>query len=103
MIEPMLTPRLMKRTTRTPDGHLVWNGGLANGRPAAKHEGRTVYVRRLIWEEAHGPIPQGAVVISNCDQRDCIEPTHLALGSPGRHAGRKDERGKYARETEAKT
>lgn len=91
----MLTQRLIKRTFRTPDGHLLWTGGLANGYPAAKHEGRTAYVKRLVWEEANGPIPEGAVVISTCGQRTCIEPPHLALSTPGRHAGRKDDRGKY--------
>src|SRR5450756_955600 len=75
----MLTPRLTKRTVRTPDGHLLWTGGLANGYPAAKHEGKTVYVRRLVWEEINGPVPEDAVVISTCGQRTCIEPFHLAL------------------------
>ena len=97
----MLTPRLMKRTFRTPDGHLLWTGGLANGYPAAKLDGRTVYVKRLIWEEVNGPIPEGAVVISACGQRTCVEPSHLTLGRPGRHAGRKDGRGKFTAGTSA--
>jgi hypothetical protein len=98
MIEPMLTPRIMERTTRTPDGHLLWTGGLANGRPATKHEGRTTYVKRLVWEEVNGPIPEGTVVTSSCGECTCIEPAHLVLRAPGRHAGRKDQRGKFARE-----
>ena len=95
MIAAMLTPRLMKRTTRTPDGHLLWTGGLANGRPAAKHNGRTIYVKRLVWEEVNGPIPPGTVITSTCGERTCVEPSHLALSAPGRHAAPKDDRGKY--------
>ena len=96
----MLAPRLMKRTVRTPDGHLLWTGGLANGYPAAKHEGRTVYAKRLMWEEANGPICEGAVVVSTCGERTCIEPSHLALSAPGRYAGSKDSQGKYTSEPE---
>jgi hypothetical protein len=88
----------MKRTTRTPDGHLLWIGGRANGYPAVKHDGKTVYVKRLVWEHENGPIPEGAVVISTCDERTCIEPSHLTLGTPGRHGGPKDGRGKYTSE-----
>jgi hypothetical protein len=91
----MLTPRQMSRTVRTPDGHLLWTGGLANGYPAAKHNNRTVYVKRLMWEQENGLIPEGAVVISTCGERTCIEPSHLALSAPGRYAGSKDSRGKY--------
>lgn len=94
----MLTPRLMKRTVRTSDGHLLWTGGLANGYPAAKHEGKTVYVKRLVWEHENGPIPEGAVMISTCGQRACIEPSHLALSTPGRYASVRDALGKYASE-----
>jgi hypothetical protein len=94
----MLTPRLMKRTLRTPDGHLRWIGGLANGYPAAKHDGKTVYVKRLLWEQENGPIPEGAVVISTCGQRTCVEPSHLALTSSGRYASVRDALGRYASE-----
>jgi hypothetical protein len=92
----MLTARQLKRTVRTPDGHLLWTGGLANGYPAGKHEGKTVYLKRLIWEEVHGPIPAGLVVVSHCGQRTCIEPTHLSLSAPGRYAGKRDHLGRYA-------
>ena len=38
----MLTPRQLKKTVQTPDGHMLWTGALANGYPAGKHEGKTV-------------------------------------------------------------
>jgi hypothetical protein len=96
----MLTPRQMTKMVRTPDGHLFWTGGLANGYPAVRYEGKTVYAKRLIWEKTHGPIPEGAVVISTCSNRACIEPSHLGLSTPGRHGAPKDARGKYASEPE---
>jgi len=96
----VLTAKQATRTLRTPDGHLLWTGGLANGRPAVKREGRTFYVKRLLWEEVHGIIPEGAVVVSACGERTCIEPSHLALSAPGRYAGTRDALGKYAGEPE---
>lgn len=81
----MLTRKQMAKTVRTGDGHLLWNGGRANGRPAIKRGSRTVYLKRVLWEEVNGPIPAGAVVISTCGERVCIEPSHLALARPGRY------------------
>ncbi len=96
MLGMTLPPRLIERTVRTPDSHLLWTGGLANGYPAAKHEGKTVYLKRLGWERENGPVPQGAVVISTCGVRTCVEPSHLALTSPGRYASVRDALGRYA-------
>ena len=97
----MLTPRQLKKTVRTPDGHTLWTGALANGYPAGKHEGRTVYLKRLIWEEANGPIPDGSVVTSSCGHRNCIEPSHLALSPPGRYPSVRNERGRYTKNPSA--
>jgi hypothetical protein len=81
----MLTPKQMRKTVRTPDGHLLWTGALANGHPAVKYVGRTVYVKRLLWEQEHGSLPQELVVVSSCGERTCIEVSHLALSIPGRY------------------
>ena len=63
----------------------MWTGGLANGYPAIKKDNRTVYLKRLLWKELNGPIPEGAVVVSTCGRRTCVEPRHLALAIPGRY------------------
>lgn len=93
----VLTEKQMRKADRTPEGHLLWKGGLANGYPAAKHHGKTVYLKRLLWEESYGPIPGDLVVVSACGERTCVEPSHLALRGPGRYPCVKDARGKYAR------
>jgi hypothetical protein len=85
----------MKKTRMTKDGHLLWSGAFANGYPAIKQGNRTVYLRRVVWEEVHGPIPAGAVVITTCGERTCIEPGHLALSTPGRYASLRDALGRY--------
>jgi hypothetical protein len=86
----------MAKARRTVEGHLLWDGGLANGYPAVKHLGKTVYLKRLIWEEANGTIPKGLAVISTCGERACIETRHLGLTGPGRHGGPRRADGRYA-------
>lgn len=83
----VLSERQLRKTERTPEGHLLWTGALANGHPAAKYEGETVYLKRLIWETLKGPIPEDLVVTSRCRLLTCISPSHLVLTNRGRHAG----------------
>ena len=41
---------------------------------------KLVFVHRAVYENKHGWIPKGMVVMHNCDNPSCINPEHLSLG-----------------------
>ena len=71
--------------TEIVDGHHRWLGAAgADGTPQIRVAGRLTTVRRVVWEQAHGPLPRGETVAACPGDTRCVRLDHLSLGRKGR-------------------
>jgi hypothetical protein len=62
---------------------MVWTGATKGGYGELKVGCCScLLVHRLVWIEAHGPVPRGRFVLHHCDTRACAGLDHLYLGTP---------------------
>lgn len=77
------------RSTEREDGCIVYTGHLNKGgygelSSSGKYHGM---VHRIIWEDWHGPIPEGLTVDHICFTRPCVRLDHLRLLTSAVNAG----------------
>lgn len=92
---PFKTIADLLKMTREVGDCLEWTGARTpNGYGHLGYQGRDIGAHRLAWMLANGRDPGEGHVLHSCDNRPCINPAHLSLGTALQNARDKMMRGR---------
>ena len=99
-----IAERFWPKVERTADCWL-WKGGTSSaGYGQMVIEGKPVRAHRISWELTHGSIPRWTgfsdlCVLHKCDNKICVNPFHLFLGTQADNMRDRGEKNRTARKS----
>ena len=98
-----MTPQDEKRfwdKIRKTETCWIWEAGKnKDGYGYFSLAGKNLRAHRVLWEMINGPIQIGAVLCHECDNRACVNPEHLWVGSDQSNASDMVRKGRSFRPT----
>lgn len=95
------TTRFYQNFTTVKEGCWEWVGPVSsNGYGHLGVAGKTLSAHRYAYKLLVGPIPEGMFVLHHCDNRLCVRPDHLFLGTQTDNVADKMKKGRHPRGTQ---
>ena len=92
--------KFWERVVKNDGGCWVWTGTTArSGYGMVKRDRRAFGAHRASWQLTYGPVPSGLFVLHHCDNRICVRPEHLYVGTLADNARDREERGRGIRQS----
>ncbi len=87
-----------------PDGcHICTSHGASKGYPFISLNGKKIAMSRYVYIKTWGDIPTGLLIRHTCDNRGCINPAHLLLGTYADNSRDMTERNRQAKGSKINT
>lgn len=71
-----------------------WKDGKRSGYGRLYHRGKYYSAHRISWHLHYGSIPEGMCICHHCDNKGCVNPKHLFIGTIADNNKNRDNKGR---------